>query len=241
MDAGVNRLYETISEIDAALTSDEVLVRFRSELETLGLSNSLITGLPVPHDSHWPRAIVFDGWSPEWFERYEAEGHFVHDPCAARSRLSARPFLWNQLPTAGMSVRARQVMNEATEFGMTDGLCVPIHVPLAGPAVVTAAGEHVDVPPAAMPFIEAVCVHTFRRLGGLEAAIDDEDAKPLTPRERELLQWTSHGKSTEDIACIVGVSVNTVESHHRNIRNKLNASNIAHAVAIAIRRREIQI
>ncbi|MEO3389042.1 LuxR family transcriptional regulator [Mesorhizobium sp. CAU 1741] len=241
MEAGLAGLFDTISAIDAALTSQDVLARFRAELNKFGLDNSLITGLPVPHDSIWHRAVVYDGWSPEWFERYDAQGHFVHDPCAAHSRLSDRPFFWHQLPEGRMRGRARQVMNEATEFGMRDGLCVPIHIPLAGPAVVTAAGEHVEVPPAALPFIETVCVHTFRKLGGLETAVGDEDRPPLTPRERELLQWAGQGKSGEDVSCILGITLNTVESHHRNIRNKLDVSNILHAVVKAIRRGEIQI
>lgn len=63
----------------------------------------------------------------------------------------------------------------------------------------------------------------------------------MTPRERELLQWSAQGKSTEDISCILGVTTNTVESHHRNIRVKLDAINVAHAIVKALRRQEIQI
>jgi LuxR family quorum sensing-dependent transcriptional regulator len=131
-------------------------------------------------------------------------------------------------------------MEEATEFGMKDGLCVPIHVPLAGPAVVTAASDRMEIPPGAMPLIETLCVHTFRKLSRLETK-RDKPVAPLTPRERELLQWSAQGKSAEDISCILGVTTNTVESHHRNIREKLDAINIAHAIVKALRRHEIQI
>jgi LuxR family quorum sensing-dependent transcriptional regulator len=37
------------------------------------------------------------------------------------------------------------------------------------------------------------------------------------------------------------VTTNTVESHHRNIRVKLDAINVAHAIVKALRRQEIQI
>lgn len=240
-NAAVLELFAAISEIDAACSSESAIRIFRVVLEQYGLHSFLITGLPVPHDSDWHRAILCDGWPREWFLRYESEGHFLHDPCAARSRITAEPFLWHQLSTDGLTSRRRLVMEEAAEFGMKDGLCVPVHIPFAGPAVVTAASDRIEVPPGALSLIETLCVHTFRKLNGLDTQSDDEDAAPLTPRERELLQWSAQGKSAEDISCILGVTTNTVESHQRNIRDKLDAINVAHAIVKALRRHEIQI
>lgn len=239
--ATVLELLATISAIDAASSSERALGIFEGILQRFGLRSFLITGLPVPHDSEWHRAILHDGWSREWFTRYESEGHFAHDPCAARSRLSAEPFFWHQLPAEGLTPRGRLVMDEAAEFGMKDGLCVPIHVPLAGPAVVTAASDRIEVPPGAMPLLETVCVHLFRKVSGLETKSDKGKNPPLTPREREILQWSAQGKTNEDVSCILGIATHTVESHQRNIRDKLDAINVTHAVAKALRRDEIQI
>lgn len=239
--ATVLELLATISAVDAASSSERALDIFEGILQRFGLHSFLIPGLPVPHDAEWHRAILHDGWSREWFTRYESEGHFPHDPCAARSRLSAEPFFWHQLPAAGLTPRGRLVMDEAADFGMRDGLCVPIHVPLAGPAVVTAASDRIEVPPGAMPLLEAVCVHVFRKVSGLETKSDKGKNSPLTPREREILQWSAHGKTNEDVSCILGIATHTVESHQRNIRDKLDAINVTHAVAKALRRDEIQI
>lgn len=240
-NATVLELFATISDIDAASSSERALEIFEGILQCFGLHSFLITGLPVPHDSEWHRAILHDGWPSEWFTRYESEGHFPHDPCAARCRLTAEPFLWHQLPTGSLTPRARLVMDEAAEFGMKDGICVPIHVPLAGPAVVTAASDRIEVPPGAMPLVETLCVHLFRKVSGLGSKSDNEEGSPLTPRERELLQWSAQGKTTEDISCILGITTHTVESHQRNIRDKLDAINVVHAVVKALRRDEIQI
>lgn len=132
-------------------------------------------------------------------------------------------------------------MEEATEFGMKDGMCVPIHAPLSGPAVVTAASDRIEVPPGSFCLIETLCVHTFRVLGGLETQDKLEQGPLLTPREREILQWSAGGKAADDIACILGITKNTVESHQRNIRDKLDAINVTHAVVKALKRQEIQI
>ncbi len=239
-NATVLELFATISEIDVAYSSQRAVEIFKGFLQRYGLHSFLIARLPVPHDSEWHRAILHDGWTSEWFARYESEGHFHYDPCAARSRLTAEPFLWHQLPIGSLTPRGRLVMDEAAEFGMKDGICVPIHVPLAGPALVTAGSDRVEVPPGAMPLIETLCVHLFRKVS-MESKSDNDEGSPLTPRERELLQWSAQGKTTEDISCILGITTNTVESHQRNIRDKLDAINVAHAIVKALRRYEIQI
>ena len=234
-------LFATITRIDTARSADAILQEFRSAMERYGLRNFLITGLPVPHGTDWQREILADGWSPEWHRRYVAQEYFLHDPCVAQCRHSPEPFRWGELPAARLVPRAKLVMDEAAEFGMKEGICVPIHVPLAGPGVVTMASDRMEVPPSAMPLIETLCVHTFRSLSALGTPGDGDEPTPLTARERELLEWSAQGKSTDDIACILGVTRNTVESHQRNIRGKLDAINVAHAIVKALRRQEIQI
>ncbi len=58
---------------------------------------------------------------------------------------------------------------------------------------------------------------------------------PLTDRERECLFWVSEGKTTDDIAIILGVSANTANSYIANAIQKLGSSNRAMAMATAIR------
>ena len=54
--------------------------------------------------------------------------------------------------------------------------------------------------------------------------------RPLTKRQREVLDWYGQGKTTSDIAIIMGLSVATVEKHMRAAREALNATTTAHAV-----------
>jgi DNA-binding CsgD family transcriptional regulator len=58
---------------------------------------------------------------------------------------------------------------------------------------------------------------------------------PLTDRERECLFWVSEGKTTEDIAMILGVSAHTVNKFIVSSIQKLSADNRTMAVAVAIR------
>lgn len=58
---------------------------------------------------------------------------------------------------------------------------------------------------------------------------------PLTDRERQVLQLVAEGKTTKEIASLLGISVKTAESHRSNIMEKLNIHETAGLVRYAIR------
>jgi len=57
----------------------------------------------------------------------------------------------------------------------------------------------------------------------------------LTPREREVLQLMAEGQATKEIAATLHVSVKTVETHRRQIMEKLNIYSVAELTKYAIR------
>jgi two-component system, NarL family, response regulator NreC len=63
---------------------------------------------------------------------------------------------------------------------------------------------------------------------------------PLTQREREVLQLVAEGKTTKQIAQLLGVSAKTAESHRTRIMSKLEIHETAGLVRYAIRRGLIQ-
>jgi DNA-binding CsgD family transcriptional regulator len=77
------------------------------------------------------------------------------------------------------------------------------------------------------------CGYALSRMPGLLLAAASED--PLSDRERECLLWVSEGKTTEDVAMILGVSGNTVSSYITHAIRKLGALNRPMAIASAIR------
>jgi DNA-binding NarL/FixJ family response regulator len=64
---------------------------------------------------------------------------------------------------------------------------------------------------------------------------DVKTAKPLSPREREVLQLLAEGNSSKDIANRLELAVPTVETHRRQIMDKLNLRTIAELTKYAIR------
>jgi DNA-binding NarL/FixJ family response regulator len=64
---------------------------------------------------------------------------------------------------------------------------------------------------------------------------EDPAGEQLTAREREVLQLVVEGKSTNQIADCLHVSVKTVESHRHQIMQKLNIKSVAELTKYAIR------
>ncbi len=56
----------------------------------------------------------------------------------------------------------------------------------------------------------------------------------LTPRQREALEWVADGKTSQDVALLMGVSPAMVEKHLRLAREALDADTTAQAVARAV-------
>ena len=65
-------------------------------------------------------------------------------------------------------------------------------------------------------------------------------ADPLTSREREVLQLVAEGKSTKEVAGLLGISFKTAESHRTRILKKLDLHETAGLVRYAVRRGLIQ-
>jgi DNA-binding NarL/FixJ family response regulator len=63
----------------------------------------------------------------------------------------------------------------------------------------------------------------------------------LSPREREIMNLMAQGCTAQDVGYQVGVSVETVRTHVRNVIRKLQARNRVHAIAIALQRGDISI
>jgi two-component system response regulator NreC len=67
----------------------------------------------------------------------------------------------------------------------------------------------------------------------------DKAAPPgnvLSSRERQVLQLVAEGKTTKEIAAVLGVSIKTADSHRARIMRKLDIHDTAGLVRFAIRR-----
>jgi len=70
----------------------------------------------------------------------------------------------------------------------------------------------------------------LRRVGGEASPLER-----LTPRQREVLQLVAEGHSTKEVAWKLGLSVKTVETHRKEIMERLGIRDVAGLVRFAVR------
>lgn len=77
-------------------------------------------------------------------------------------------------------------------------------------------------------------------MSGLAKPGSDAPRSRLTPRERELVQLLAEGKSNKEAADALGISLNTVETHRKNVMSKLRLRSASDLVRYAIRNKLVE-
>ena len=93
----------------------------------------------------------------------------------------------------------------------------------------------VNISPNQLPPYNVVSQLIDFRTGDVFAPLDeyfDRDAI-LSPRETEVLRWIDRGKQSKEIADILNISINTVNTHRQRILEKLNVDNSFEAIKYA--------
>jgi DNA-binding NarL/FixJ family response regulator len=104
------------------------------------------------------------------------------------------------------------------------------------------AGHHLVAAVAALlrgePFFSSrVAALVVQGYGGHAG---DELRRPLTARERQIVQLLAEGRSNKEVAAALGISIKTAEAHRANIMRKLGAHSIGEVVRYAIRNRLVE-
>jgi len=238
----VRAAFELIEEFERATTPTQVMGRLSTALQTFGYTAFLITTSPELIGTDPQPTFLLNGWPDEWTRIYREKSLYRHDPVAAMGRRTVNPYEWSEaVYDRKGSPQAANVMQTAHDFGLKDGIVVPIMQENGTMAGVSMAGERPEFDPLAKRAIHVISLFAYTRTVALYKAQATEPKRLLSKRERETLSWAAAGKSTWEISMILGISEATVTFHIQRATAKLRAVNRTHAVVNAIRAGEIQI
>jgi len=185
----------------------------------------------------------------DWLDYYYREDKHLTDPLVRQVRARRLlPYLWGETVTVRTEDKAvRETAYEVHEAGLRSALCVPLSGlfapdrPVAGMTIGASLGEgeFTRVVGAGALSLTAL-THLFHdlSLGALMRA--QVGATPLSPRERDCLQYIAHGLRQDAIAHRMGLARVTVEMHLRKAREKLKARSLPQAVARGLQFGEIE-
>jgi LuxR family quorum sensing-dependent transcriptional regulator len=238
----LDEAFRAIEDFETLASAEAVISRLAGFLRHYGFTSFLITGLPTQRERLEPH-ILLNNWPEDWYCRYTEANHYRWDPCVRHCFETIEPFAWNELPEALVADAApRRIMHEAAEFGLKQGLCVPLHDLFGFQSVVTMAGLEVDLTPESRRIVHLASVYAYAaadRTAGRKRT--HAPLSELTDRECEVLRWTAAGKTAWDIGQILGICEFTVKDHLRNVRRKFGTATTVQSVVEALRRRQIRL
>lgn len=230
--------FEIVGRLKEAAKISDILREMRAAGASFGYDVFIITNLPAEHEVSTQNCALVPSWPEGWRTRYFARDYLRIDPVANHVRRTTEPFLWREAPYRSDEAGAARVMGEATEFGLSQGFCVPIHH-LTGPGGgVSFGASRLDLSEDAKAALHLVSIYAYQRA---ETLIREGGRNPmrkaprLTAREIECLRWTAAGKTSWEASEILSTSQRTVEFHLKNAARKLDAVNRVQCVAEALR------
>ncbi|OWW02336.1 response regulator [Rhizobium sp. R72] len=230
-------LTDFLDASDGTVDRGQLMAAVEGATRQLGVEHFAAAFLPLAHE-RLDSYFIGENWPSPWFERYLKLNYFHADPVVRFVRLSGRPMVWSKsLKLQNLSSKSRRIMDEASDFGLVDGVTIPLHSQHGMAGVFSVAGRRPKLTPQEVTLLEFVATHAHRRLLALAALpVRPLEDLAVTKTESECLTWCASGKTDREIGAMSGRSPRTIQAHIRNLQRKLGAANRAELMAEAFRR-----
>ena len=199
----------------------------------------VVSGIP-DYATSLQDLIVIHNLPQDWVAEYLDNNYIEKDPIARHCIESKDPFFWREATGASATPEAAQIMTRAERYGLTHGVCFPIHNINGFEAGVSLSGFPAPPMRTEVRSLYLASIMTFNALRRIKADHSLRIAE-VSEREQEVLTWCALGKTSKEIAYILFVSENTVNAHIKSATHKLSANNKTEAITIAIRKGIINI
>ncbi|HYD24603.1 MAG TPA: LuxR family transcriptional regulator [Croceibacterium sp.] len=193
------------------------------------------------HPEPWRHGLSNHPWDyiELWLQRWRA-----HDPIALASHRTFRGFRFDEASAfVVVSRQAKEVMAEARRAGVTDGFCVPIHVPgeLDGFCTFVVRGG-AALPAKALPTAQLVGLFAYEaasRIVWPQARPQTPPVGGLTARQLDCVVLVARGQTDRQIAGSLGITEETVTAHLNEARRRYGVRRRAQLVLQALYRGDL--
>lgn len=236
------RTFDIIQDLSRLTMLSEISPTLVEAMKKFGFTALGINGLPPPGEGANPSVLT--EIAPEGFrDLYVHERLYMVDHIGAHARSAYQPFQFSDAPHDGKASRSCARFKQVLEsFEIGNGLVIPVGRPTNIPTCVWLAGRAPDLDDENELSVQLIALFAASKAQALSrpAAIDAPMMK-LTPREREVLQWISAGKTSWEVSMILGSSERSVDKIIAGAMMKLDALTRTQAVVNAIRLGEVEL
>lgn len=222
-----------LQEVVALKTQFDVFRFMKRVAEEYGARVFMVVNLPPMTSLALSSNTVITNLPAELIAAYDRDGLLASSPVLKRLRESAVPFALD------MSAVSRERGSSAAEemfarYGLTHGAHFPVQdgTGLRGSVALVGDGTVFDM--QQMMELSYLFIHVYETLGQIRS-LTMRAADTLSEREIGCLNWTAAGKTSAEIAEILGLSEHTVNHYLNRAAKKLDTVNRTQAVAKALR------
>lgn len=222
------RIYNDVRSVDDAACLFKVIADFAVQCGFDYCTYSI----SIPALNSKAKFFLFDNCPPSWGTYYRANNAHENDPVIRRGMKSNQPVIWSDEVFAD----AAPLWKKARQSGLKIGISVPCWSAYGVFGMLSfirrekaIRAEELQALSTKMQVIGSLIHLSMYQLLEVEQNTTMPDVT-LTAREREILLWTSEGKTAEIIGAILNISTRTVNFHISNVLAKLMAVNKVQAV-----------
>ena len=223
--SSVEELWKLHTDYMAVYGFDRIMYGFSRYLTTNSLGD--------PQD--W---VLLSTQTPEYMRVFFDEGLYYHAPMIKWALANDGACSWRWMMdmnrTENLTPSEKRVMEFNRKMGVTAGYTISFRSiserTKAAIALTAKAGTSQDAVEQtwARHGDEIIVMNNVMHLKLLTLPYSGD--RQLTKRQREVLQWVGDGKTTQDIALLLGLTAATVEKHLRLAREALDVETTAQAV-----------
>lgn len=170
---------------------------------------------------------------PAWLTRYVARGYQKTDRLVTAAIAAIQPFFFEDVFNTPPSLPEQVEME--TMFPYRRGFVVPMHSPFGRFAILSAASDLSDEEWHDQRFHSLARVSLLAHTAHQSAeGLASRAAVSLSEREKSVLKWSALGKTSDEIALLLGVTERTVRKHIASCMDKLGAASRIQAVSQAL-------
>lgn len=224
-----------IEEIGKLKTQFDVFRFMKGLTEAYRCRAFMVINLPPITSFELQSSSVINNWPAELLSIYDQEGLLPTSPVLRRLRSSTLPFVYDVASSPNRDESKSQLVVALFErFRMTRFVYLPTHDVSGIRGAVSLAGDREMFSPEEIKDLCYIAIHVFDRLAEIRS-LDVRVIDALTDREIDCLNWTAAGKTSAEIAEILGLSEHTVNHYLNRATKKLDTVNRTQAVAKALR------
>lgn len=232
----VSSVGDFIAEINGFKTQFDVFRLMKRLTEAFGARAFMVMNLPSATSLNLSSSSIITNWPAEMLAEYDQIPLFSSSPILTRLRNSTAPFHFDVEAVARerdpSTVEASKTL--FYRFKMPHGAYFPVHDASGTRGAVSFSGDRPPFTLIEMMELTYVSAHIYNRLAEIRD-LDTRATDTLTEREIDCLNWTAAGKTSVEIAEILGLSEHTINHYLNRATKKLDTVNRTQAVAKALR------